>query len=279
MKKCHYYLLVEPLLQKYVDNEDIKPMFTIPIKTESKEYEISVFGNDKIIHFVRITIPNLIEDKIPEDDLESILSFKTHMQSVLRLTYDVEVSISPFRLWIFEESGKKYNFNINVDDSLNKNFRVNYDNIKNTFLNSIPFKHQLKLLSDAQDTRIPMQYRYLSLYKLLELEFKRRGKWVQSDFSEFLSNFEAEFSELKKPRKLKSHIHYIRDMCAHIKNNKDVFGVTGLSMREVKEVGEFLPVMNKICATLINKIHGKNLIRIIGLVMRLEKIEQKDMLK
>ena len=35
----------------------------------------------------------------------------------------------------------------------------------------------MKLLGDAQLPTLPLQYRYLSLYKILELEFRVNRRW------------------------------------------------------------------------------------------------------
>jgi len=110
----------------------------------------------------------------------------------------------------------------------------------------------MKLLSDAQDERLPLQYRYLSIYKLLEMEYKREGRWKQ-EFERAANKSEAEFKNLGIKMKPVNYIHYLRDRCAHIKTNREAYGVTQLSRKDMVEISKFLPTLNRFCIGIINE--------------------------
>ena len=253
MKKAYYYFFINPLKQVYKDGKKVKPRFTIPIKTATKTYEVSLFSTKNTVYMIRIMIPNLNEEKITEYDIKLVQMIKEHMLSVLKFTYDNEISF--FRpVWVFKDETEPPALKLKISEQINPKFEVNSENIKSTYCTTFQIRHQLRLLSDGQDSRIPLQYRFLSLYKLLELEFKNKSTFKKDELSNFLSKFEEEFKNLKiSKRKLENYIHEIRDKCAHIKDSKETFGVTHLDQKSAMEVELFLPLFLKICSILLNE--------------------------
>lgn len=253
MKKAYFYFLVEPTIQKYVDNDSIRPIFEVPLITKTKTYKVALFSTKNTIYMLRIMIPDLEEEKIPEEDMKRVLTLKEHMLSVLRVTYNQDVSISPYNFWNFRYQNEPPDLNIGFNMFLNPDFQVNSENIRSVYINTFSVRNHIRLFSDAQDKRIPLQYRYLSLYKLIELEFKQKGQW-REEFTKFLEKFEDDFTKLGlTKKKLNNYIHDIRDRCAHIKSAKEVIGVTELSREAAIEVSTFLPFLTNICATMLNE--------------------------
>lgn len=266
MKKAYYYFFIIPLRQFYEDGKKIKPKFTIPIETRTKTYEVSLFLTKNTVYMMRIMIPNLNEEKITEYDAKLIQIIKEHMLSVLKVTYDNEISL--FRpVWVFRDENELPALKLNITEKINPNFEVNYKNIKSTYCATFKIRHQLRLLSDGQDDRIPLQFRFLSLYKLLELEFKTKGHFKKDELPKFLSKFEEEFKNLKlSNRKLEKYIHEIRDKCAHIKDSKETFGVTHLDQKSAMDVEIFLPLFLKICSFLLNEKYRETGFTLVQLV-------------
>jgi len=252
MNTCYYYLIVEPLLQEYNDDTSVEPAMSVLIKAETKEYRVSFYTSNNQLYMIRIEIPDVPDEVIPEIDLEPIQTIREHIVSVLRLTYDHEVSLFPRPLWNFIKEGQEPNLHIKIDKITNPNFTPHVANIRNVFVTTFPTRVQIKLLSDAQDARLPLQYRYLSLYKILEMEFKKRGKWTR-EYVEFVSGFEERFKNLGICMKPTNYIIYLRDRCAHIKTGKGMLGITQLSNKDMIEVNRFLPLMTEICAGVVNK--------------------------
>jgi len=252
MNTCYYYLLIEPLLAEYIDDGKIEPASFALIETKSKKYKVSFFTTGNQLYMIRIEIPSVPDEVIPEPDLEKIQTIKEHVLSVVRLTYDHSVSLFPKIVWNFIKEGEKPNLHIKINETINPNFDPHVENIRNVFVKTFPIRVQVRLLSDSQDNRLPLQYRYLSLYKLLEMEFKKKRKW-SNEYDELIHGFKKEFAELGILMKPTNYIHCLRDRCAHVKTGKDVIGVTQLSNKDMIEVNRFLPLMTKICTSLINK--------------------------
>lgn len=254
MKTAYYYFAVEPLVERYEDTPEIKPLISIPVHTQSKSFEISFFALDNQLHMIRVAVPNLVEERISDEDAKIVQTLKEHALSVLRVTYDHDVSLFPLHWWSFAEEGKEYRASILMKQHPESAFGIYGNNIRNVFVSTFPLRHHMALISDSQDSRVPLQYRYLSLYKILELEFKKLGKWERASLNAFLSRFEDDFQKVHGDKlRLKNYIHLLRDKCAHIKTGKDVIGVTQLSGKDVEEVNGFLPFMVNLCTQLLNE--------------------------
>ncbi|WP_321422751.1 hypothetical protein [uncultured Methanobacterium sp.] len=261
MKTAYYYFFVEPLIDKYEDNDTILPKFSIKVYTESKTYVVSLYANEKQIYMLRITVPDLEKDQITEEDAKIVQSLKEHMLSILRINYDGEISLFPKNIHSFAEDGKPYNFGVNLESFSVKPMK--FDKIRSAFMGTLNIRTQLKLLSDSQNPNIPRQCQLISLYKLLELEFKEKGKWKDKEFDNFIMRFEDDFNKLNlSNRELKNYIHEIRDRCAHIKSNKDVLYYIELNGKNVKEVESFLNFLINMCTILIDEKYGDETLKI-----------------
>ena len=112
----------------------------------------------------------------------------------------------------------------------------------------------LKLLSDAQLSSLPIQYRYLSLYKIFELEFKFGRKWKKG-LDDLLSPYQERYKELKvSDRALRNVIHELRDKCAHIKTgSNDDLGIVEMDHADIKVVSTLMPLLMRIIADHISE--------------------------
>lgn len=252
MRTCYYYLFVEPILAEYVDDGSIEPASFALIETQSKVFRVSFFTTHNQLYMIRIEIPRVPDETIPESDLDIIQTIKEHVLSVLRLTYEPSVSLFPRTMWNFVEEGEKPAFHVKINEMINPNFVPHIENVRNVFVTTFPIRVQIRLLSDSQDKRLPLQYRYLSLYKLLEIEFKKKRSWI-SEFDDFVDSFKENFESLGIRMKPANYVHCLRDRCAHMTTGKDAVGITQLSNKDMVEINRFLPLMTKICVSAIDK--------------------------
>src|SRR5215469_16193382 len=110
------------------------------------------------------------------------------------------------------------------------------ENIRNVLVGSMGHQPLIKLLADAQMPLLPLQYRYLSLYKILELEFRLAGRWI--GLQKLLEPYYDDYKGLNiSMRSLPNLIHEMRDKCAHIKlGGNDSLGIIGLEGADAKIV-------------------------------------------
>ena len=207
MANGYWYYLVEPILNEYSDKGDKKPIASIELHFSDDVYQIALFGTNQVLHFIRIKIPHISPD-MPHETSEIVARrvqiAKEHTVSLLRLIYDNKVAISAFALFNFIDEDMPPDLNININLTLNNQWEFPKELFVAGFRNTINCRNELKLLADSIDERIPLQYRYLSLFKLFEIMFFD-GTKPRKDFEFFLSKYEAQFaSQFPKQMPLKS---------------------------------------------------------------------------
>src|SRR5207249_940189 len=103
---CHYYYFIEPVAEEYRDDDEHPPQITTEIQTARKTFRLSLFGTKNRILMLRVSVPDLAEEKVPDDDLRAVQLIKEHAASVLRFTYDRQVELFPLNAWMYEETSK-----------------------------------------------------------------------------------------------------------------------------------------------------------------------------
>jgi len=252
MKTCLHYWLIEPLRKDFADTSGSTPAFEVPINFGNESYNVALFvDNDGLPEYARLEIPRLSKEEIPKELLPLIQAVKEHLLSILRFTYHPEANLFPRPIWTFVEEGTPHKIGLQISQITGK-LSFDSDRARRVFIGSFPHREELRLLIDGLDKRIPLQYRYLSLYKILELNFRTQRKWRKKQLEAVLKPYEAVFKQKGFLREPLSHIHEIRDKCAHIKSSKDVIGVTQLNQKEATQVERILPILTEICVAAIN---------------------------
>ena len=257
---CYYYWLVEPLRKTFQNTSEDTPIFEVPIKyicskitDHERECKVAVFVDETGLPFyVRLEIPQLEREEIPENLLPLIQTTKEHMLSVLRLTYHSNAGFFPRPFWAFVKDGTPFSIGLEFSEVAGK-FSFDAERVRRVFIGSFGHRIDIKLLADGLDQHVPLQYRYLSLYKILERRFKTKGRWQKEALESFLTQFETDFKNIGVTKKPSSYVHELRDRCAHIKTNREVEGVTHLNLQEAAKVETALPVIMKACINSINE--------------------------
>lgn len=259
MYSCLYYWLIAPLRGGLEDTPEREPAFTLPIHTIDKnEYEVALYcdahGQPE---FARLEIPKLQDKVIPEPMLPLIQSIREHLLSALRLTFKSDVMFAqPSTVWAFIEGDGIREVKLVIQE-----FGEHiYDpqKTKDLFVHTFNIRELIRLFVDGVDTRIPLPYRFLSLYKILENRFRKQSRWDNEALADLLQPHAENFIKLGFRGTPASALHGLRDRCAHIKTGKDVLGVTHLNLKEAARVESVLPYLRAICAVVINeRSHGK----------------------
>jgi len=237
-----------------LDTSESQPALEIQIESDWGINKFALFVSDnKLPEYGRLTIPNLGDEKIPEEVLPMIQAVKEHFLSILRITYHEDATLFPRPIWTFLEDISSYTMGVEIQKVTNLNFDI--EKMKRLCTGGFPYREEIRLFIDGNDGRIPLQYRYLSLYKIFELHYKKHGQWHEDDLELLLGKYTSRFSDLNIVRKPISHIHMLRDKCAHIKTgkSKESFGVTQLNHKEAVDVSKILPIMSDICIEIINE--------------------------
>lgn len=261
MPNGYWYYLVEPILSEYHDQGDREPITSVNLCFSDAIYQLALFGTDQVLHFIRIKVPNVSPDM--PDEVSKIVAgrvqiVKEQTVSLLRLLYDNQIAIYSFHFFNFIDENLPPSFSIQIQENLNNQWKFPKNLFVAGFQNTINCRIELKLLADSIDERLPLQYRYLSLFKIFEMMFFDGNK-PKKDFDNFLTNYEEQFrTQFQKPISLKGYIIDLRARCAHIKSNKNITGVTMLNNKDAREVKAFLPFAFQIAKEVVNG-HPKNM--------------------
>jgi hypothetical protein len=251
---CLYYWLIEPIREKFLDTSEAKPVFDIPIESDWGMNRFSLFVSDNgVPEYGRLIIPGLEEEEISEKFLPMIQAVKEHFLSILRITYYSDATLFPRPIWAFVEDTSSYSIGLEIQKLANLNFDI--EKTKRLFIGGFPYREELRLFIDGNDERIPIQYRYLSLYKIIELQYRKQRQWHEEGLELLLRKYTSLFADIGITRKPISHIHMLRDKCAHIKTGKtdEAYGVTQLNHKEAAEVSQILSIMSNICIEILNE--------------------------
>ena len=252
-----YSYFVFKTREKYFDDGNVNYFFDKYLFLNNSQYRVSLIYEDAQIIMARICKSGLKEKFIPTKIQSDITILKEHLLTSINIHFDPYARIR-FNMHQFIEEGGKPDINILLDDGTKKKNQISANEFSDIFLDTFDYGNELKLLSDAQKTYVPVQFRYLSLYKWLELEFKTKGRWNNS-FISFTDQVEDEFQKRNfSKKKFSNYLHDIRDKCAHIKSNSDALGVTSLSYEDEKKVIEFTKFLSIVCIEYFNQIKLKD---------------------
>lgn len=263
MYYCLYYWIIAPLRGGIDDAPERVPAFLLSIQSlDQKTYELSLYcDKDGNPEFARCRIPDLESEVIPGAVLPLLQSLKEHLLSVLRLTYRSDVMLAqPSAAWSFIKNGQPAKVGLLIDAFGGSKYEP--ENTRALFVHSFEYRELMRLFVDGIDDRLPLQYQFLSLYKLLELRFRTHGRWNKKDLASLLGRYAEDFKAHGFHGEPAAAVHELRDKCAHIrtgsKGKREVLGVTHLNLPEISRVERMLPVLRAVCASSINeRVAGK----------------------
>jgi hypothetical protein len=254
MKTCYRYYLFNPLKDHYEDKGD-RTIVKIDIHGKKNNYELALIGENNIPEMIRIATYGLEDENLPDSALATIQEIKEHFLSIFMINYDRELTFSKIVLWNYIDEEKPPELNIRIGTE-NTQGQVNPEQFTKEFSNFWNERHTVKLLSEAIDERLSLNYRFLSLYRILEIIYKKYGIW-SNEYRDLLMEYEERYHSIKQTgRPLEVYIEVMRNRCAHGRMNsrkKDEMGLTQLDNKGLIELEKLRPLMSEIVIAAINK--------------------------
>jgi len=258
VRECLYYWLVEPMQESFLDESTSSPSVDIPIETSTGLVHFALFldatGRPA---YGRVRFHCGDEDQIPKQRLPLLQSLKEHFLSVLRLEYSEDAYLFPHPFWAFIRLGDHHSIGLGIQ-RFEPAPALDSVAFRNLFSASFKHREEIRLLIDGADKRIPLQYRYLSLYRLLELYLRTGRQWDQSELESSLQPHADRLRQAGFSRMPVKALHEMRDSCAHIRTGQE-FGVTHLNLDQAARVEKFLPILIDVCVSLLNSRFGPSL--------------------
>ena len=239
-----YYTVLRPMRDNYVDDGS-QVLGTIPIEDNGRLIEVALIGTPEDARMIRVSISNLeaepsAEERLRFDDLTEA------MLALLRIFHDPEIALAEpgFRYANFTLDNEPPSLSIGLKKSA-RTFNLDATFATAYMRSDKEFRDILRLYADAQHLYSPVQYRYLSAFKIIEHEFKKgRHKW-KPELDVLLSSFDEQYQILnisKMP--LKAFMIHLRDKCAHIKlGDANELSIVGIASPDTERVIRFLPLL------------------------------------
>ncbi|MBW5434537.1 hypothetical protein FXB41_07025 [Bradyrhizobium canariense] len=240
------YTPLAPLIEWYRDDGSRDLLFR-ECTIDGTTYRVAVVGEIHAPEIIRVETVDSDGNLTPEQG-RIVGQLIDHVITVLRLTTPLHIE----KLWFGRDTisfgshgdaAGKPHFGVSISEHF-AHLRPDWTNTAAVFDRTYNERAFFKLLADVAQPNLPLQYRFLSLYKVIEHEFREGKKWPR--LQNFVSPWEAEFRALGvSGQSLPNFLHSLRDKCAHIKVGNEL-GITGLSTADADLVGAVMPILEKV---------------------------------
>lgn len=255
-----WYWMIEPQRGALNDTGRNAALTQAISMDDGSQLDVSIYLDVQMQpHFVRVRAFGAVDLDDTLRFRDQVLVLAEHMLSVLKLTWDSRTSYYPMNFFC-RESEDGTGAQILLEETGERVFSCKA--VQSLFIHTVEARQSLRLITDSLDTRIPIQYRFLSLYKFLEIRYRNdKDHW---DWDALNTVCEAQiepFERLNLGRTLRGEIEHLRDSCAHIrsgKGGKRQLGVTALHPKALRDIEKFMPIMTEICRSIFNdEMDGK----------------------
>lgn len=260
MANLLYYWAIEPIRGGISDDGKRAPVFETTLVVKGTNYVFGLYcDDDNMPWFARVVIPDVQSAEIPAAALPLLTMLPQYLMSILRLIWRPDVRLVPIKLCSLQKKGSSQGATFRLE--MPNVFPFQAQTAKALFQYAIGFREEFLLFADGLDEHIPLQYRYLAFYKLLEKRFKEGKKWNDAALDQALGRYKEQLRGIKLQKSVRNELQDIRDRCAHIytgNNKRKVLGITTLSHRDVDRVSAILPILQFVCRDIINSLaNGK----------------------
>ncbi len=275
MKTCYMYSFITPYDPSLRDNDTIPPLGVVPVVLKSRStgecrnLEAAIIGTSNTIKAFRFTIPDTENDTIASEDWERFFKYRKLMLDCIRLTYDPCTEYARPRgdddimtIWHFRAPGEGPSLDLKIDHPIDPEYRVNVDAIKHFF--AIPEEQRpiIHLLADSGDFRTSIHFRFLSLYKIVEMHYKiTANKRFNAFIEPLLPIFQKVYPEITTIPAACSLLTGLRDRCAHIMVGLGSLGFSHFDADNA-ELFKAMPVIRQIAVACANANYPNSPLRL-----------------
>jgi hypothetical protein len=266
MKTCYLYSLLVPVPEEFRDDGSIPALITIPVELkDGRKWEACILGAPTTISATRISIPNIPDEKIDPDDFRRAIRLRDYLLDCIRLGYDADAEYfrsgdNTFALWNFVEANHP-NFAVNVTQPLNADYRINLEGLKHLISAEPKMRPIVHLLAYGMNAKLPMQFRFLAHYKMIEMHYRITANKKFGEFiSEFLPAFQEIYSDVTNVSELCKKLSRLRNRCAHIKLTTGDLGFSHLEA-ETDELFKAMPVIGRAAARCVSRNYPDSSLR------------------
>jgi hypothetical protein len=246
-KTFRYYTMLRPLRDSYID-DDSATLTRISVVDSGRDVEIALIGGTSDPRMIRVSVSNVTEEP-PYEERKRFDDLAETMLALLRIFHDNELAFAEprFRYGNLIEDDLLPDLNIRLGKPA-PTFNIDAGTMFAYMNSDKELQDIFRLFADSVYPYLPVQYRYLSAFKIIEHEFKRSRKKWNLELDTLLDHFKAEYDTLGLGRmKMKAFMINLRDKCAHIKlGNASELTIVGIGSQDTELVTKFLPLLIKV---------------------------------
>lgn len=252
MKTRYAYALLNPIDEEFIDNKTNPPLVTIPVVFKNSHgWELAILGTSNTIKAIRVAMPDASTEAFEGDDFERFQRLRDYALDCIRLAYDRHAEffshngeVPTFSNWLDPANGPS--FHIHITQPINPDYRVNDGGLKMLLGAPPKMRPIVHLFGIAVDTHLPIQYRFLALYKIVELHYRiTPNKRFQALTEPLVGEFQAVFPDVIDVRTLCKRVAVLRDRSAHIKMKSGELGFAHSGAKD-RDLHQALPLMRKL---------------------------------
>ncbi len=227
------------------------PAFRSEITGSSKPMGISLFAKGGVPEAILIEIGGVTE----EDDLEPfgqlIHSLCEHMRLVLTVTVSPFLQYHPVVMATYLKAGMAQ-ASIDTSTIYKEIQEPNWTGIKGVFNETSGIRSLFGYFAVGCNEAIPFQFRFLSLFMIIERLFKKSNVWDKASRDQILDQHHAALTPAGWQGSTFAYLSNIRDKCAHPWiGSKGAEGTHSLSAHGNMEIGVVLHGLIKLCSDLL----------------------------
>jgi hypothetical protein len=246
-KTLRYYTLLRPLRARYTD-DDSEVLTRVSAESPGRTVELALIGHQNDPRMIRVAVSGLDQEPLWEER-KVFDDWSETMLSLIRVFCNNDVAFTEprFRYGNMIDDGLPADFDMEVKTT-SPEYNLDRALAQSFMASDKEFRDIIRLYADAVHSYNPVQYRYLSAFKILEHEFKAsRTKW-KPGLDTLLGHFETEFRTSQfTSMSMKALIISLRDKCAHIKlGNADELTIIGTGSEDTELLTRFLPLFLKV---------------------------------
>lgn len=203
----------------------------------------------------RFSIGNLEKDTVPDDAITLVHIAREHLRTVLDCLHPDVAALDTIHFNSFRDEDEDPTIDIEIKAQYQAT-RFDPGLFQGLFKESMGARAELRLYQMATKTHMPSEYRYLSLFKILELTFARRGAWDYVALDKALAPAEDNLALIFPGLASRATIFRVRDMCAHavLGKSKVRHGAMGLTFKQDRAVHQATDSLLSVGKHIINRV-------------------------
>jgi hypothetical protein len=216
-------------------------------------WEAAILGAPHTITATRISIPDVEDETIDPEDFRRVGRIQRYMLDCIRMIYDpnaeyLSYADMPWIAWNFIDPNDGPDFALDIKHPLNPDYRLNTEGLKHLLGAQPKMRLIIHLMADSGKTTLPIQFRFLSCYKIIEMHYRvTPNKRFGVVATPVIPEFHAVYPDVSSVAHLCKRLSNLRNRCAHIRLDTGELGFSNMEAN-TDDLFKIMPILRKMAA-------------------------------